>query len=184
VKVISENLWRLLSSLHPAEQAFKRRAINTGTIEYYPKAVYYVEASEKGEFLPATQEIKLLPSSESLFSLKGNMPTAGVFTKNFGEKGWREVETDQSLAEVSLEARFFIVVAAHREKFIEKTQREEVSRENLQLGDRVFANFALGNNCEAVIIGLREKECLRVHFKGHSYRYEVEVGREEVWVVE
>ncbi len=49
--------------------------------------------------------------------------------------------------------------------------RKEVTKENLQLGDKVYANFALGGNSEAEIIGINGDNYFKLHFKGHSYRY-------------
>ena len=47
--------------------------------------------------------------------LKGKeRKNVGIFSKNFGEKNWREVEESQSFSEISLDPRFLIVVAETR----------------------------------------------------------------------
>lgn len=53
--------------------------------------------------------------------------TYSIFSKNFGEKNWREVEMGQLLAEVSLDPRFFIAVAHSKAKFLDRQIRKEVT---------------------------------------------------------
>ena len=77
---------------------------------------------------------------------------------------------------MSLEPRFFVVLAVNRETFIKKNARKEVTTENMSLGDKVFAYFPyIKDTAEAVIVGLSSSSKgegrFKVHFKGHSYRY-------------
>jgi hypothetical protein len=53
--------------------------------------------------------------------------TYTIFSKNFGERNWREVETTQLLAEVSLDPRFFIAIAHNKSKFLDKQVRKEIT---------------------------------------------------------
>lgn len=63
-----------------------------------------------------SQEIKYFSVSQKVeVLLKGKEgKNLGIFSKNFGEKNWREVEDSQSFSEISLDPRFLVVVAESR----------------------------------------------------------------------
>ena len=178
VRTITDNLWRLMCSLMPPEQEFKRMALNYTTIEYYPKTVFYIQADSKGEYELATQTIKYLSNFQTasdLFNYKkieSQFPNFGIFTKDFHEKNWRRVDSKKLGSDISLEPRFFIALAKDRDSFIEKHHRKEVTSKDFDLGDKVFTYFAYTKDtAEAVIIQLGKESKFKLHFKGHSYRY-------------
>jgi hypothetical protein len=89
IRVVTDNLWKLLCSLHPPEQEFTRMALDEENIEYYPKKVYYIEADAKGNYILGSQTVKFLSCSRpvhtllNLDGLKVSEDKIGVFTKDF-----------------------------------------------------------------------------------------------------
>lgn len=63
-------------------------------------------------------------------------------------------------------------------------KRKDVTKENLQVGDKVYVHFSYVNQSEAYIIGIGENDTFKIHFKDHSYRYEIFTKREEISVIE
>lgn len=66
---MNDNLWKLLCTLHAPEQDMKRIALDEDTIEYYPKTIFYCEASNQGDILVGSQQVKQLSRTQTLAQL-------------------------------------------------------------------------------------------------------------------
>ena len=146
------------------------------------------KTDHKGNILVDSQLIKMVSFSEpagSLASAEEEGKESYLFTKNFGEKNWREVEKSRLMAEISLDPRLLMVATSNRDGFVEKHMRKEKSSENIELGDSVYTHFAyIKSHCEAHVVRLEEEDRFKVHFIGYSYHYEAVVRREDIAIQE